>query len=295
MKSLDIKLNKLHADPHGCREFIIADAKDADMAWGIGAPGPRYHTGQAQGDRPAFRSLEEYRQQIRDVVEQGLVDITLMSASTNEQLTINEQIFENSHVTPAARANDTTDIHVVRGGVYTKVPSRPFASTTIDHIKCGQISCEMDHQVRGTNLGLYSVTFNNDPDADYQTLQQFKRFREEAERKQFRYFLEVFDPNVAGTIDPEQLGSFVNDQVVRCLGGVTGSARPLFLKMVYHGPQAMEELVNYDPHLIVGVLGGGAGTTFDAFNLLCEAKKYGARVALFGRKINYAEHQLAFV
>src|SRR6185312_12225446 len=71
--------------------------------------------------------------------------------------------------------------------------------------------------------------------------------------------------------------------------------RPLFLKMVYHGPQAMEELVHYDSHLIVGILGGSAGTTYDAFKLLSEAKKYGARVALFGRKINNAENQLAFI
>src|SRR5207248_11755545 len=38
-----------------------------------------------------------------------------------------------------------------------------------------------------------------------------------------------------------------------------------------------------------------AGTTYDAFKLLSEAKKYGARVALFGRKINNAENQLAFI
>jgi hypothetical protein len=65
--------------------------------------------------------------------------------------------------------------------------------------------------------------------------------------------------------------------------------------MVYHGPQAMQELVAYDPHLVVGILGGSAGTTYDAFKLIAEAQKYGARVALFGRKINNAENQLAFV
>jgi hypothetical protein len=46
---------------------------------------------------------------------------------------------------------------------------------------------------------------------------------------------------------------------------------------------------------VVGILGGSAGTTYDAFKLLSEAKKYGARVALFGRKINNAECQLAFI
>jgi len=42
-------------------------------------------------------------------------------------------------------------------------------------------------------------------------------------------------------------------------------------------------------------LGGAAGTTHDAFHLLAEARKYGARAALFGRKINRAEHQLTFI
>src|SRR5690606_21554017 len=70
---------------------------------------------------------------------------------------------------------------------------------------------------------------------------------------------------------------------------------PVFLKVVYHGPKALEELVNYDPHLIVGILGGSSGTTLDAFQMIHEAQKYGARVALYGRKINNAENQLAFI
>ena len=57
----------------------------------------------------------------------------------------------------------------------------------------------------------------------------------------------------------------------------------------------MEELAQYDPNLVVGILGGSAGTTYDAFKLIHDAQKYGARVALYGRKINHAEHQLAFI
>src|SRR5205823_5807142 len=120
-------------------------------------------------------------------------------------------------------------------------------------------------------------------------------FRHEAEQKGFKHFLEVFDPCYPGAVAPEQVPAFINDAIVRTLGGVTAAGRPLFLKMVYHCPKAMEELVHYDPHLVVGILGGSAGTTYDAFKLLAEAKKYGARVALFGRKINNAESQLAFV
>ena len=130
---------------------------------------------------------------------------------------------------------------------------------------------------------------------DRAALEEYKQFRLEAERKGFRHFLEVFDPNRPEAVEASQLPGFINDAIVRTLGGVTSKGRPLFLKMVYHGPKAMEELVHYDPHLVVGILGGSAGTTYDAFKLLSEAKKYGARVALFGRKINNAENQLAFI
>src|SRR5205814_6954723 len=132
-------------------------------------------------------------------------------------------------------------------------------------------------------------------DQDRETLLWFKEFREEAERKKFRYFLEVFDPNVDHGIAPEKLGEFLNDNIIRALAGVPEAGRPLFLKIVYHGPKAMEELAQYDPNVVVGILGGSAGTTCDAFKLIHDAQKYGARVALFGRKINNAEHQLAFI
>ena len=91
------------------------------------------------------------------------------------------------------------------------------------------------------------------------------------------------------------LGRYINDMIVRTLAGAAGKERPLFLKVVYHGPAAMEQLVSYDSRLVVGILGGASGTTLDAFHQLWEAKKYGARVALYGRMINNAEHQLTFI
>src|SRR5205814_3100157 len=117
----------------------------------------------------------------------------------------------------------------------------------------------------------------------------------EAEQKGFRHFLEVFDPNACGGACPHDLGQFINDLIVRILAGVPSRGRPIFLKIAYHGPRAMEELASYDPSLIPGILGGSSGTTYDAFKLLEEAKKHGARAALFGRKINNSEHQLTFV
>ncbi len=148
----------------------------------------------------------------------------------------------------------------------------------------------------GANLGLYSVTFNNNLELDRQTLLAYKDFRIEADRKGFRHFLEVFDPNaLQNPVASEKLGAYINDMIVRSLAGVAEAGRPLFLKMVYHGPKWTEELASYDPQLVIGILGGSSGTTYDAFKLISEAQKYGAKVALFGRKINNAEHQLAFI
>jgi hypothetical protein len=292
IKSLDQKLTRIHADPSGAKDFLLADAKDADMALAIGAPGisPEAHAGEVK-----FRSIQQYRDIIEQIVEQGLVDIMLMSAATNEILTIRKRIFDRSPVTPAARANDTTDIHIVRGGRYASQPSHLFRTATLDHIQCGHLDCSPEERSLGADLGLYSITFNNDVEYDLELLEGYKQFRLEAERKDFRHFLEVFDPNVPDAVPPDKLPQFMNDVIVRTLGGVTAKSRPLFLKIVYHGPQALEELVHYDPHMIVGILGGSAGTTYDAFKLLSEAKKYGARVALFGRKINNSENQLAFI
>src|SRR5882724_150832 len=307
MKSLDTKLAEIKANP-ASRAFIIADAKDADMAFGVRAPGPRSYL-SARGERPArfspevcpraeygYRNLPEFLDIIREIVHQGLVDIMLMSAYVNEQLTIKEGLFRDSHVTPAARVNDATDVWAVRHGCYTGEPAQPFRTASIDQIQCGKVECDRATNVfPGANLGLYSVTFVNDLEQDRETLLAFKAFREEAERKKFRYFLEVFDPNVDSGIAPEKLGEFINDNILRNLAGVPESGRPLFLKIAYHGPRAMEELAQYDPNLVVGILGGSAGTTYDAFKLIHDAQKYGARVALFGRKINNAEHQLAFI
>jgi hypothetical protein len=291
-KSLDRKLARIHADPHGCKDFILADAKDADMALAIGAPG---RSPEAHGGELRYRSLAEFRDVIEQIVGQALVDIMLMSASTNEVLTMHKRLFDDSPVTPAARANDTTDIHILRGSKYPAQPSLPFRTATLDHIQCGHLDCTPAERHRGANVGLYSITFSNDAALDREALQQYKDFRLEAERKGFRHFLEVFDPNHPEAVEASQVPGFINDAIARTLGGVTAAGRPLFLKMVYHGPKAMEELVRYDPHLVVGILGGSAGTTYDAFKLLSEARKHGARVALFGRKINNAENQLAFI
>ncbi|MFM7738796.1 MAG: hypothetical protein ACKO9H_05285, partial [Planctomycetota bacterium] len=124
LKTLDQKLTRIAADS-ACRDFILADAKDPDMGFGISAPGLA-----TRHSRPGrrYRSLAEFRQSIREIVQQGLVDIMLMSASTSEQLTVDEKLFANSSVTPAARANDTTDIWCGQTGSYKSQPSLSLES-----------------------------------------------------------------------------------------------------------------------------------------------------------------------
>ena len=293
-KTLDVKLARLLADP-GCRDFILADAKDADMAFGLAAPGL---AAGGQPDRGPFRSLAEFRDQIRALVAEGLVDVMLMSASTSDVLAVEERLFVHSPVTPAVRMNDTTDIWLAAGsGTYSSQPALPFATTTIPHAQWGRLEPGgAGHPA--VDLGLFSITLNGDAAADRAMLAAYRDFRHEAERSRFRHFLEVFFPNVlaqAGAAAPRGVGRFVADHVVRALAGVPRAGRPVFLKIPYLGPDVTEQLAAYDRSLIVGILGGAAGTTHDAFALVEQSKQHGARVALFGRKINASEHQLEFV
>lgn len=289
-KSLNQKLAELRRDP-GADVFILADARDADMAWGVASPGKAW---PPRPNGPQHRSLEEYIQEAREIVEQGLIDILLASVSTMSVLAHAEHRFVASPVTPAIRANDTTDIWLARGSSYASERSRPFSTCTLAEAQFGRLGAP-DSSTPAVNLGLYSVTFTNDVERDRETLLAFKQFRADCARAGFRYFLEVFPPNVSCGIGPELLPAYLNDQIARTLAGVAREHRPIFLKIPYLGASWLEELVHYDPSLVIGILGGASGTTFDAFKLVAEAKRHGARAALFGRRIKDAEHPLSFV
>jgi hypothetical protein len=291
-KALDAKLADIRANPSNSRAFILADAKDADMAWGIAGPGMPH---PPRSDRE-FRSINDLMTDVRQIVKQGIVDVMLASVSTMARLAHEERLFDRSAVTPAVRINDTSDIWCGRGATYRESPSRPFASAYIEEAQFGSLT--KNDGKPAVNLGLYSITFNNDLEADHRSLTAFREFRAMAQRMGFQYFLEVFAPNVADSqcrLAGDEIPAFVNDSLVRMLAGIPPAGRPLFLKIPYFGPRWIEELINYDPTLVVGILGGSSGTTYDAFKLLAEARRYGARVALFGRKIKDAEDPLEFI
>ena len=276
IKSLDAKLARIHAGKYTQKDFIIADAKDGDMGFGTTCPGPIRGTNK-------LKSKTQYLEAMTEMTKAGLVDIMLMSTSSAEALH-EKKVFAKSKVTPAVRLNDTTDIWSQRGENYKQDFSQPFRTARPEKAK------------RVSDLGLYSVTFSNDVDADLWSLENYRQFREEATKAKMRHFLEVFNPAMDIGLKPSELGHYINDSIVRCLAGVMRAEQPTFLKMQYNGAAAMEELASYDPqNLVVGILGGARGTTRDTFELISQAERHGARVALFGRKINFAEAPLELV
>ncbi|MDE2384628.1 MAG: hypothetical protein KGO53_08415 [Alphaproteobacteria bacterium] len=276
MKSLDAKLARIKQGKYKPTDFIIADAKDGDMGFGRAAPGPK------RGE-DRLKTRAEYLEAMTEMTKSGLVDIMLVSASSAETLT-KQKLFARSKVTPAIRLNDTSDIWSQRGGTTKQTASHPFRSARLPDAR------------KLADLGLYSVTYSNNVNHDLKSLEAYAAFREEARKLKMRHFLEVFNPAFDIGLNGADLGTYINDSIVRTLAGVTSAEYPAFLKMQYNGPRAMEELASYDPKgLIVGILGGGRGTTRDTFELASQAEAHGARVALFGRKINYAESPVKLV
>ena len=260
-KSLDVKLAdiRIRGNPNS-DAFIIAYAADPDMSKGLATL------------TDATPSIQAYYDDLVDITEQAKIDVLLTSVSTMDVLAREKRLFDTSPVTPAVRANDTTDLWDATGAEYTSLPSRPFASPTIEEAQYGTLLPQPD-QKPDIDLGLYSITFNNNLDTDWLSLMQFKAFRTEATRKGFRYFLEVFNPNVADCgLSAEDIPAYVNDQIARMLAGIPRASRPEFLKIAYNGPESMEALVNYDSTVVVGILGGPTSTTYDSFKLISEAK-----------------------
>jgi len=280
-RTLDLKLDRIRSGAYAPADFIIADAKDGDMSMGVATPGFRKGADGTLTTVP--RPMSDYRDDMRRVTRSGLADIMLMSQSSAEAL-VAEGLFQDSPVTPAVRLNDASDIWAYRGASYRKVPATPFRTARIDRA------------LPVADLGLYAVTFYNDLAQDAETLDAYAAFRDEASELGMRHFLEVFNPAFDIDTNGMEIGHYISDSIARCLAGVASADYPTFLKIAYNGPRAMEELASYDPgKLIVGILGGGVGTTRDTFELVRQAEKYGARIALFGRKIYFAEDSIEII
>ncbi len=278
---LDRKLESIRAGNYRPSDFIIADAKDPEMGGGIEAAGPARDpkTGVTDG----FKPYPTFREAIAEMTKSDLVDVMLMAPSMGERL-CRDGVFAGSKVTPAIRLNEATDIWSARGSSYKQHAAEPFRTV---RPKSARAFCD---------LGLYSITFYNDRDRDTRTLNAYRAFREDCSDAGMRHFLEVFNPHFSIDLAGAELGAYINDSIVRCLAGVLSDEHPIFLKIAFNGMTAMDEIASYDPsRIVVGILGGGAGTTRDTFELLSQAHRAGARVSLFGRKIKMAEDPVTLV
>jgi hypothetical protein len=272
------KIASIRAGAYTPADFILADAKDADVTGGILATG---HRRGADGAPAGPRTRPEFLAQMAEVIAQDEIDILLASAS-NAQALRDGGAFDGTRVMPAFRANETTDIWInIRGGRYPTAESRPYRGA--------------DLAFAPAPLCLYSITFNNDVDRDVAALERYAAFRAEARAAGVQHFLEVFNPNRADAVADAEVGDYVADCITRLLASLTRAERPEFLKIAYNGARAMEALAAHDPSMIVGVLGGAGATHRDTFELLKQSEQAGARVALFGRKINQAEDQSAII
>ena len=85
-RRLDRKLGNIAAGRYTPDDFVIADAKDADMAFGLTAAGP-VTGGPAGAAGPGrYRTRTEYLGAMRALAAQGDIDILLASASNGERL-----------------------------------------------------------------------------------------------------------------------------------------------------------------------------------------------------------------
>ena len=281
-KRMDTKLARIAAGDYKPTDFIIADAKDGDMALGCGTAGPELDASAKPTGR--MRPFKVYRDNMERMVASDVIDIMLTSLSSMEYLT-ERGVFAGSHVTQAVRLNDGSDIWHWRGADYKHLPTVPFRTARLDRVK------------PVADLGLYAITFFNDLDQDRRTIDAYSAFRDEATAAGVRHFLEVFNPQFAVKCkDGVDFATYNNDAIAKVIAGVSRLDAPIFLKVVYNGPKATEELASYDPgRIVVGVLGGASSTTRDTLELVGQAEKYGARVALFGRKIFFAEDSVEIV
>ncbi len=272
------KISRIREGRYRVGDFILADAKDVDVAGGVPAMGPRR---AADGQPAGHRTRAQFHQQIRALIEHNVLDIMLTSISTLEML-IEQHAFDGSQIAPAFRGNEATDAWVgIRGGRYRDFAPLPYRGASLEFARAP--------------LSLYSLTYVNDAQHDVASLEAYARFRADTRTHGITHFLEVFNPGIDTGLTAEAIPAFINDCIIRTLASLTRAERPAFLKVAYNGPDALEELVTHDPGMVVVVLGGGQGTHRDTFELLAQTERHGGRLALFGRKINAAEHQPTIV
>ena len=242
--------------------------------------------GRVQGPTPHYRTRPEFLQLQREFIEDGYIDGLLMTPADAEVLALDEDLFADSPITPIVRMNAETGIWNPRYGVYRQKLSRPFQTVPLDQAKyCEELTnCAIECKIK---LGLYSITLNNDVEADERMLNAYMQFAKEVSKiRGFDHILEVFLPNVnLPGMDLEKRGQYTGDSIVRTMNYLRKRERPLFIKTAYTTQGVWDELTRFDPTLIIGALGGARQNARATLELAYNVTEYGGKVILFGRAV----------
>ncbi|HDS74582.1 MAG TPA: hypothetical protein ENN56_03485 [Firmicutes bacterium] len=270
------------ADPKALkRSPIFIFAADALVAYGITG------IGTERTPHPHYRTRPEYLKMMREVAADGYIDGLLMTPADAEVLAIDEGLFDSSPITPIVRMNAETHIWSPRHGRYREQYSRPFQ--TVKTAEAGRycteaMACARDCKIK---LGLYSITLNNEAEADARTTGEFLEFAWQCgETPDFHYFLEVFLPNIQQPgMDTKEQGEYIADNIVRLMSYLRNHQRPVFIKTVYTKPEVWKSLCEFDPTLVIGALGGSRVNARTSMQLAYDTTENGGKVILFGRAI----------
>jgi hypothetical protein len=259
--------------------FVFA----ADPLASVGLQG----LGMAQTPRPHYRTHPEFLQLQRELIADGTIDGLLMTPADAETLALEEQFFSHSPVTPIVRMNSETGIWNPRFGVYRSQYSMPFQTVFPEDLRSYCETLLAPALECRVQLGLYSITLNNDVKADQQMLNAYIQFAHIlGEIEGVDHILEVFLPNVKlPGLDDEKRGMYVADSIVRAMSYLRKHQRPRFIKTAYTAPQVWRELTQFDPTLVIGALGGPRQNARRTLQLACDVVQNGGRAILFGRTI----------
>jgi len=126
MNRYEEKIARMRAGKDTRYDFILADAKDSDMAAGISAMGNRRNprTGQS-----LFRTRPQYLSEIQSIIRQDIVDIMLTSVSILEDL-LERDAFDGTkvrHDIPSASARK----RAVNGPIWRRMLSQQRSITML--------------------------------------------------------------------------------------------------------------------------------------------------------------------
>ncbi len=242
--------------------------------------------GLVQEPTPHYRNRIEFLELQRQFIEDAYIDGLLMTPADAEILAQEEKLFDHSPVTPIVRMNAETGIWNPRHGIYRQQHSLPFQTVPVeaaqycDSLVNNATACHI-------NLGLYSITLNNDVEADERMLNAYLKFAKDVgEMRGFEHVLEVFLPNVRiPGMDTEKRGQYTADSIHRTMSYLRIRQRPLFIKTAYTTKEIWQELTSFDPTLIIGALGGPKQNAKSTLSLAHDVTEYGGKVILFGRTV----------